>query len=101
MGVVSFVPHTHTESDLLTQTFHSAFGGMVAFCIIVGDTIPHVLVALFPSLPQTPFLWLLADRRAIIVLLILGISFPLSLYRDIAKVSKISAHRAAIVADVP
>lgn len=65
-----------------------AFGGMVAFCIIVGDTIPHVFAALFPSLPSMPFLWLLADRRAIIVVFILGISYPLSLYRDIAKVAR-------------
>jgi sodium-coupled neutral amino acid transporter 11 len=63
-----------------------AFGGMVAFCIIVGDTIPHVLGALFPSLREMSFLWLLTDRRAVIVLFVLGISYPLSLYRDIAKV---------------
>ncbi|KAB8670404.1 hypothetical protein FH972_026317 [Carpinus fangiana] len=67
-----------------------AFGGMVAFCIIVGDSIPHVVAALFPSLPDTPFLWLFTDRRAIIVIFILGISFPLSLYRDIAKLAKAS-----------
>ncbi|KAF1991094.1 amino acid transporter [Aulographum hederae CBS 113979] len=67
-----------------------AFGGMVAFCIIVGDTIPHVMAAIFPSLPETPFLWLLTDRRAVIVLFILGISYPLSLYRDIAKLAKAS-----------
>lgn len=66
-----------------------AFGGMIAFCIIVGDTIPHVLEALIPGLRDIPFLWLLTDRRAIIVLFILGISWPLSLYRDIAKVSGI------------
>ena len=64
-----------------------AFGGMVAFCIIVGDTIPHVLSALFPSLRQMSFLWLLTDRRAVIVLFVLCISYPLSLYRDIAKVT--------------
>lgn len=64
-----------------------AFGGMVAFCIIVGDTIPHVFAALFPSLRDMSFLWLLTDRRAVIVLFILCISYPLSLYRDIAKVS--------------
>ena len=58
----------------------------MAFCIIVGDSIPHVLTAVFPSLPTTPILWLLSDRRAIIVLFVLGVSFPLSLYRDIAKV---------------
>jgi sodium-coupled neutral amino acid transporter 11 len=59
---------------------------MVAFCIIVGDTIPHVISALFPTLQDKSFLWLLTDRRAIIVLFILGVSYPLSLYRDIAKV---------------
>ena len=63
-----------------------AFGGMIAFCIIVGDTIPAVLSALFPKLIDVPFLWLLTDRRAIIILFILGISFTLSFYRDIAKV---------------
>ncbi|KAF2399216.1 amino acid transporter [Trichodelitschia bisporula] len=67
-----------------------AFGGMVAFCIIVGDSIPHVIAALFPSLPSTPFLWLLTDRRAVIVLFVLAISYPLSLYRDIAKLAKAS-----------
>jgi solute carrier family 38 (sodium-coupled neutral amino acid transporter), member 11 len=63
-----------------------AFGGMIAFCIIVGDTIPHVIEALIPGLREVPFLWLLTDRRAVIVLFILGVSWPLSLYRDIAKV---------------
>lgn len=63
-----------------------AFGGMVAFCIIIGDTIPHVLGAAFPGLYDTPVLWLLTNRRAIIVLMVLGVSYPLSLYRDIAMV---------------
>ena len=63
-----------------------AFGGMIAFCIIVGDTIPHVLAALVPGLANIPFLWLLTDRRAVIILFVLGVSWPLSLYRDIAKV---------------
>lgn len=65
-----------------------AFGGMVAFCIIIGDTIPRVLSALFPSLDSIPVLWLLTDRRAVIVLFVLGLSYPLSLYRDIAMVSE-------------
>lgn len=68
------------------STWNSAFGGMVAFCIIVGDSIPHVLAALFPSLSTVPFLWLLTNRRAVIIIFILGVSYPLSLYRDIAKV---------------
>jgi sodium-coupled neutral amino acid transporter 11 len=63
-----------------------AFGGMVAFGIIVGDSIPHVLAAVFPGLEDIPVLSLLVNRRAVIVIFILGISYPLSLYRDIAKV---------------
>lgn len=58
---------------------------MVAFCVIVGDTIPKVLEALFPSLSDMNFLWLLTNRRAVIIICILGVSYPLSLYRDIAK----------------
>jgi solute carrier family 38 (sodium-coupled neutral amino acid transporter), member 11 len=72
-------------------TEYSAFGGMVAFCVIVGDTIPRVLDALFPKLADMSFLWLLTNRRAIIILLILGVSYPLSLYRDIAKVRSLYA----------
>ena len=64
-----------------------AFGGMVAFGIIVGDSIPHVLAAVWPGLGDIPVLGLLTNRRAVIVIFILGISYPLSLYRDIAKVS--------------
>ncbi|KAF2672700.1 putative amino acid transporter [Microthyrium microscopicum] len=67
-----------------------AFGGMIAFCIIVGDSIPHVISALFPSIKDMHFLWLLADRRAVIALFILCLSYPLSLYKDIAKLAKAS-----------
>ena len=58
---------------------------MMAFCVIIGDTIPQVMDHLFPSLQDMPFLWLLTNRRAVMILLILAISYPLSLYRDIAK----------------
>ncbi|RAL64492.1 hypothetical protein DID88_001967 [Monilinia fructigena] len=67
-----------------------AFGGMIAFCIIVGDSIPHVLSAVFPGLRDVPVLGLLANRRAVIIIFVLGISYPLSLYRDIAKLAKAS-----------
>jgi sodium-coupled neutral amino acid transporter 11 len=70
-----------------------AFGGMVAFGIIVGDSIPHVFAAVWPGLENTPVLWLLTNRRAVIVIFILGISYPLSLYRDIAKVRKLKINR--------
>ena len=64
-----------------------AFGGMVAFGVIVGDTIPHVLIAVWPALGDVPVLGLLVDRRVAIVVFNIGISYPLTLYRDIAKVS--------------
>ena len=64
-----------------------AFGGMVAFGVIVGDSIPMVLVAVWPGLRAVPVLGLLADRRVVIVVFTMGISYPLALYRDIAKVS--------------
>lgn len=63
-----------------------AFGGMVAFGVIVGDSIPHVLVAIWPGLRDVPVLGVLGDRRWVIVVFILGVSWPLSMYRDIAKV---------------
>lgn len=68
-----------------------AFGGMIAFCIIIGDSIPHVMAAMFPRIEDTPVLSLLTNRRAVIVLTTVGISYPLSLYRDIAKLAKASA----------
>ena len=86
MGIVSFTALEGCYRGLLIDP--SAFGGMIAFCIIIGDTIPHVMNALFPSLENMSFLWLLTNRRAIIIIFILGISYPLSLYRDIAKVSQ-------------
>lgn len=67
-----------------------AFGGMVAFGVIVGDSIPHVLGAIWPGLREMPVLGLLADRRVVIVVFTLGVSYPLALYRDIAKLAKAS-----------
>ncbi|KAF2864115.1 hypothetical protein K470DRAFT_209307 [Piedraia hortae CBS 480.64] len=85
--------HCFGKSGLITISIAQwafAFGGMVAFCIVIGDTIPHVLAAMFPMLEDMSVLWLLTDRRAIIVLFVLGISYPLSLYRDIAMLAKAS-----------
>ncbi|KAK0704950.1 transmembrane amino acid transporter [Lasiosphaeris hirsuta] len=67
-----------------------AFGGMVAFGVIVGDSIPHVLRAVWPGLSGMPVLGLLADRRVVIVVFTMGVSYPLALYRDIAKLAKAS-----------
>lgn len=63
-----------------------AFGGMVAFCVIVGDSIPHVLLAVWPGLVNIPVLGLLSNRKVVVFILVMGVSWPLSLYRDISKV---------------
>ncbi|KAI5457366.1 transmembrane amino acid transporter protein-domain-containing protein [Mariannaea sp. PMI_226] len=67
-----------------------AFGGMVAYGVIVGDTIPHVLSAVWPELSKVPVLGLLTNRQVAIAFFILGIGYPLTLYRDIAKLAKAS-----------
>lgn len=70
--------------------FAFAFGGMCAFGIIIGDTIPHVIRSIFPSLHTVPVLSLLTKRQFIIALCTLGVSYPLSLYRDIHKLARAS-----------
>lgn len=71
--------------------FAFAFGGMCAFGIIIGDTIPHVIRSIFPRLPSMPVLSLFANRQFIIALCTICVSYPLSLYRDIHKLSRASA----------
>jgi sodium-coupled neutral amino acid transporter 11 len=63
-----------------------AFGGMVAFAVIVGDSIPPVLQAVWPGLKDVRVLGWLAGRNGAIVVFCGGVSWPLSLYRDISKV---------------
>lgn len=60
--------------------------------VVIGDTIPHVLSAIIPSLaPGASWLSFLASRAFVITFCTLFISFPLSLYRDIENLSKASA----------
>ncbi|KAI9292903.1 hypothetical protein K502DRAFT_338222 [Neoconidiobolus thromboides FSU 785] len=70
--------------------FVFAFGGMCAYTVIIGDTIPAVILALFPSIKDHPTLYLLGNRKFMIALLTIGISYPLSLLRDISKLAKAS-----------
>ncbi|ORY28481.1 transmembrane amino acid transporter protein-domain-containing protein [Naematelia encephala] len=70
--------------------FAFAFGGMCAFNVIIGDTIPHVISYIFPFLASHAVLRLLVDRRVVIILCTIAVSFPLSLHRDIVKLSKSS-----------
>lgn len=64
--------------------------GMCAFGIIIGDTIPHVIRSLFPKLHSIPILRIFANRQFIIALCTICVSYPLSLYRDIHKLSRAS-----------
>ncbi|KAI0909105.1 transmembrane amino acid transporter family protein [Ustulina deusta] len=95
-GASSFqgtVEHCFGKSGLIAISVAQwafAFGGMIAFGVIVGDSIPPVFRAIWPNLHEIPVLSLLGDRRAVIVIFILGISYPLTLYRDIAKLARAS-----------
>lgn len=83
------VEHCFGQSGLIAISIAQwvfAFGGMVAYGVIVGDTIPHVLVAVWPNLSEVPVIGLLANRQVAIAVFVLGIGFPLTLYRDISKV---------------
>lgn len=75
---------------LLVSISSFAYGGCMAFCVIIGDTIPHVLKAFIPSsITEGVFAWLFS-RNVIIVLFTGCISYPLSLNRDISKLAKAS-----------
>ncbi|KAJ8097004.1 transmembrane amino acid transporter protein-domain-containing protein [Lipomyces tetrasporus] len=67
-----------------------AFGGSIAFTVIIGDTIPRVIAALFPSATTTPIVSLLTERDPVMIICILFISFPLSLSKNIANLAKAS-----------
>jgi sodium-coupled neutral amino acid transporter 11 len=67
-----------------------AFGGSMAFCVIIGDTIPHVVNAVFPSLHDLPVVGILARRNSIIIIVTMAISLPLALNRNITKLAKAS-----------
>jgi len=64
---------------------------MVSFCVIIGDTIPHVLAAVFPVLRTSTVLSIFTNRQVVIILCTTLVSYPLSLYRDITKLAKASA----------
>ena len=63
---------------------------MCAFGIIIGDTIPHVIRSAFPKLAGTPILKVFTQREFMIGFCTICISYPLSLYRDIHKLSRAS-----------
>lgn len=93
----------HSYIDIMTHCFGSsgraavsffqfafAFGGMCAFGIIIGDTLPQVFRAAFPTLPTIPILKVFVNRQFIIAFCTICFSYPLSLYRDIHKLARAS-----------
>lgn len=76
---------------LLFSISSFAYGGCMAFCVIIGDTIPHVLKAFIPSSITSSAIGWLFHRNTIIVVFTTCISYPLSLNRDISKLAKASA----------
>ncbi|KAI8872910.1 hypothetical protein GQ42DRAFT_160909 [Ramicandelaber brevisporus] len=71
--------------------FVMTFGGQCAYLVIIGDTIPQVLVSLFPGIPDHAVFWVLGNRRFIILVMTLFVVYPLTLYRDVGKLAKVSA----------
>ncbi|RUS32493.1 amino acid transporter [Jimgerdemannia flammicorona] len=71
--------------------FVFAFGAMCAYSVILGDTIPHVVLSLFPRITSVPILYLFTNRRFVIAFFTCSVSYPLSLYRDMTKLAKTSA----------
>lgn len=55
-----------------------------------GDTIPHVIRSLFPTLHKIPIVSIFTNRQFIIALCTICVSYPLSLHRDIHKLSRAS-----------
>lgn len=62
-----------------------ALGGCISFLIIIGDTLPHVLVALMPR-----FATFLKSRSFTILVCGWFVCFPLALHRDIGKLGGFS-----------
>ncbi|KAJ1720707.1 hypothetical protein LPJ53_004686 [Coemansia erecta] len=88
------VEHCFGRWGLLANSFFQgamAGGGMASFIVIVGDTLPHVLGALFPGVAQGAFGRVVFSRRFVVAFFVVCLAYPLSLYRDVGKLGKTSA----------
>lgn len=74
--------------------FLFAFGGMCAYVVIVGDTLPIVLRSLVgmadTNAKLTGATKYLTDRRVVIIITSLFVMLPVSSFRDISKLAKFS-----------
>ncbi|THH05464.1 hypothetical protein EW146_g9895 [Bondarzewia mesenterica] len=82
---------TNSYIGIMNHCFGSSGRAAVSFFQFAfafgGDSIPHVIRSIFPTLHTIPVLSLLTNRQFVIALCTLGVSYPLSLYRDIHKLS--------------
>ncbi|KAJ1961581.1 hypothetical protein GGI12_003176, partial [Dipsacomyces acuminosporus] len=88
------VEHCFGKWGLLANSFFQgamAGGGMASFIVIVGDTLPHVLGALLPSVASSSVGKVVFSRRFVVAFFVIFMAYPLSLYRDIGKLGKTSA----------
>lgn len=74
--------------------FLFAFGGMIAYSVIIGDTVPIVMRAMFGVASKDAELSMaakvLSDRRFVIAFASFFIMLPISSFRTISKLAKFS-----------
>ncbi|WFD31084.1 hypothetical protein MSPP1_002116 [Malassezia sp. CBS 17886] len=87
IGIMEQCFGQHGKNAVSLFQFVFAFGGMCAFCVVVADTIPSVIASVIPALRGT----FLSNRSFVLIACTVGISYPLSLYRDVGNLSKASA----------
>lgn len=59
---------------------------MVSYNIVVGDTVTKVIIRLIGIEPDSLF----AKREVIVLIATIFVTVPLCLYRDVAKLAKVS-----------
>lgn len=84
-GMCAFIV---SASSYISMMLHAqAHIHLVPCQVVIGDTIPHVLTSVLPSLEGT----FLSSRAFLMIFCVLTISYPLSLYRSIESLSRASA----------
>ncbi|XP_033219726.1 putative sodium-coupled neutral amino acid transporter 11 [Belonocnema kinseyi] len=74
---------------LTALQFMYPFIAMVSYNVVVGDTVTKVLIRV-TGISDSSFLWFLVRREIVIFLSTILITVPLCLYRNVARLAKIS-----------
>ena len=75
---------------IIGESFFQKPDPILHLTFLQGDTIPHVIRSVFPHIQTTPVLSIFGNRQFVIALCTICVSYPLSLYRDIHKLSRAS-----------